>query len=85
MKNQSRDMVMKKLVKFLEQEAETITTSKEIPVDDKVSQLDLVLNTVKFLGDYDKNIEILNKYYYDNRYKQYHTEKGEKKDESQQH
>lgn len=85
MKNKSKDKMLKSITKFLEEQANSIMSSESMPIDDKVPQMDIILNVTKFLADYDKNIEILNKYYYDNRYKQYHTEKGEEENDTQQH
>ena len=62
-----KEMILK-ITKYLAEQSDKIMSDKSLSTKDKLSQMDIVLNTTKFLTDYDKNIEILNKYYYDNRY-----------------
>ena len=41
---------------------EEIRYNKDLSIEDKMTQMDILLDTIKFLKDYDENVKILNKH-----------------------
>lgn len=41
---------------------EEIRYNKDLSMEDKMTQMDILLDTIKFLKDYDENVKILNKH-----------------------
>ena len=41
---------------------EEIRYNKDLSMEDKMTQIDILLDTIKFLKDYDENVKILNKH-----------------------
>ena len=64
-----REEIIDKIQDLLLKEGKILQNNKEMPIKDKLDKVDVVLNLVKFLDNYDENIETLNKYIRENRLK----------------
>ena len=60
--NEAKEEMINKIQKALSKEIEFVRMNNDIELDDKVKQIDILFDTIKFLKDYDENIKILNKY-----------------------
>lgn len=47
------------------------------PVEDKVAQMDVLLDTIHFLSDYSENVKVLNSYWIEKRAKEKFKESKE--------
>ena len=65
---QIKKKIIDNIQKFLAQKGRTIQEDKETSVSDKCVQMDVILDTMHFLEDYDRNVEILNKNLQDTRW-----------------
>jgi len=57
-----KEEMISKIQKALLKEVEFIRENPKISLDDKVTQVDVLFDTVKFLDNYDENIKVLNKH-----------------------
>lgn len=64
-----REEIIDKIQDLLLKEGKILQNDKEMPKKDKLDKVDVLLNLVKFLDNYDENIEILNKHIRENRWK----------------
>ena len=44
--------------------------NQTLTLNDKIDQVDVLLDTLKFLSDYDENVKVLNKYYANKRFQE---------------
>ena len=58
----AKEEMINKIQTALSKEIEFIRINNEIELDEKVEQIDVLFDTIKFLKDYDENIKILSKY-----------------------
>ena len=61
-KNKARKVVTTKLLNFIKYESDYINNNEDISEDYKIAQLDILLDILKFVDDYDNNVKILNDY-----------------------
>lgn len=50
-----------KILKFVEEEMKKLMDDENIDMEEKTQSFDVLLNTAKFLKEYEKNVERLNK------------------------
>ena len=50
-----------KILKFVEEEMKKLMNNESISLEEKTQVFDILLNTAKFLKEYEKNVERLNK------------------------
>lgn len=50
-----------KILKFVEEEMKKLMNNESISLEEKTQDFDILLNTAKFLKEYEKNVERLNK------------------------
>ena len=62
-----KEEIIDKIQDLLLKEGKILQSDKEIPIKDKLDKVDVVLNTFKFLNNYDENIEILNQHLRENK------------------
>ena len=64
MKNDlAQQKIIEELQKALLKEVEFIRQNPRKTTDEKIVQVDVLFDTMKFLKDYEENIKILNQYY----------------------
>lgn len=61
-KEQILEQILDRLVQLL-QEQGMILHNDDCPIQDKLIQVDVLLNTMHFLKDYDENVKVLNEYW----------------------
>lgn len=64
-----KEETINKIQDLLLEEGKTLQDNKEIPTRDKIERVDVLLNLVKFLDNYDENIEVLNRHLRETRWK----------------
>lgn len=62
-----KDISIQRLSNLLTTQANYVMNS-DLDTFDKADELDVILNTIKFLSEYDENIEALNKYIDEHRF-----------------
>lgn len=60
--------MINKISRALSKEIEFVRLSSNKTTDEKIQQIDVLNDTMHFLRDYDKNVNILNKYIASNKY-----------------
>ena len=63
MKDKDTEQVILDLIKSIQSVANKVTSDTNLTREQKFIQADVVLNTLHFLKDYDKNVNILDKYW----------------------
>lgn len=51
------------IYKYIKELGKELQEDQTIQVKDKIPQVDLFINTIKFLQDYDENVKVLDKYW----------------------
>ena len=64
----SKEEVLEEIQIAFERKLEKVRNDKSRDVYDKIVEVDIYLNIMKFIKNYDKNIEILNDYVRKNRF-----------------
>jgi len=64
----SKEEVLEEIQNAFTKKLEKVRNDKSRDVYDKIVEVDILLNTMKFLKDYDENIKILNDYIKKNRF-----------------
>ena len=59
--------MLDKITEMLQEIGKQLQTNTEINVWDKATQMDVMLDTLHFLQDYDENVRVLNKYWVEKR------------------
>lgn len=63
-----KEEMIDKLQRALSKEIEFIRQNSSKTTDEKVVQVDILLDTKKFLKDYDENVKVLNKHIEDKKF-----------------
>ena len=61
--NKTQQEIIDKLQKALLKEVEFIREHTNRTTDEKIAQVDVLFDIVKFLNNYDENVKILNRHY----------------------
>lgn len=67
--NDNKKYMIEQLVGVLQLKGEYLNSS-DIDLYEKADKLDVLLDTMKFLQNYDENVKVLNEYWLDKRYKE---------------
>lgn len=71
MKNENeRDIVIKRLENMLQGAGQYVRDDDTLTPEQQLVQVDVILDTMKFLQNYEENIKVLNKYWLEKRWKQ---------------
>lgn len=68
MLDKDKKEMINKVIEAVQSEASFIMQNKELTPEEKVSQMDVLLDIHHFLRDYEKNIQILNKHNMERRF-----------------
>lgn len=60
---QIREETIMSILKALQDTGEIVREDKKASLDDKVIKMDVILDTMRFLNNYEENVKILNKYW----------------------
>ena len=63
----AKQQIMTRLNNVLKGQAMYVREDDSISDRDRLTQADVILDLMKFLNDYDENIEVLNRYWYEKR------------------
>ena len=63
----AKQQIMTRLNNVLKGQAMYVREDESISDRDRLTQADVILDLMKFLNDYDENIEVLNRYWYEKR------------------
>lgn len=61
----TKEDYINEIYKYVKELGKELQEDQTIQVKDKIPQVDLFINTIKFLQDYDENIKVLDKYWRD--------------------
>lgn len=64
-----KKQIIDEITNFITQRGQQVRDS-DLSVDDQVTQVDVLLDTLHFLQCYDENVKVLNKYWLEKRWKQ---------------
>lgn len=70
MENEAKEQIMKRLTNVLQGQGTIIREDTITSAEDKLTQMDVVLDVLHFLKDYDENVAVLNKYWLDKRHRE---------------
>ena len=59
----NKEVVMDTLIEDLRRQGELLQQDKELSIQDKLTQMDVILDVLHFIQDYDENIKVLNNYW----------------------
>lgn len=59
----AKQLMINQITKAIENFGKQVRRDENILIEDKCLQIDVLLDTLKFLENYDENVKILNKYY----------------------
>ena len=65
-----RDIVIKRLENMLQGAGQYVRDDDTLTPEQQLVQVDVILDTMKFLQDYEENVKVLNKYWLEKRWKQ---------------
>jgi len=63
LKDKNKEVVMEKLIEGLRRQGELLQQDEELSIQDKLIQMDVILDVLHFIQDYDENIKVLNNYW----------------------
>ena len=63
----SRDTIIEKIDIALQEQGTDIRDNGELTPEEKLFQMDVILDVLHFLADYEENVEVLNKYWVNKR------------------
>ena len=63
----AKQQIMTRLNNVLKGQAMYVREDESISDRDRLTQADVILDLMKFLNDYDENIEVLNRYWHEKR------------------
>ena len=66
---QIREETIMSILKALQDTGEIVREDKKASLDDKVIKMDVILDTMRFLNNYEENVKILNKYWCNKKFK----------------
>lgn len=75
-----KEVIMSRMTNVLKGQAMYIKEDDSISTQDKCIQMDVILDLMRFLNDYDENIQVLNRYIEQKRQKE-KWEEGEERDD----
>ena len=75
-----KEAIMSRMTNVLKGQAMYIKEDDSISTQDKCIQMDVILDLMRFLNDYDENIQVLNRYIEQKRQKE-KWEEGEERDD----
>lgn len=76
----AKEAIMSRMTNVLKGQAMFVREDNTISVQDKCTQMDVILDLMHFLNDYDENVQILNKYIEQKQQKEKGKE-GEERDD----
>lgn len=65
-----KQAIIDKIMDSIKDVGEQISTDKKLTLEDKLHQTDVLLDTMKFLKNYDENVKVLNDYHINNKWKE---------------
>lgn len=68
MLSEHKKEMINRVVKAIQAEATFVRENEDISTDMQIDQMDVLLDVYHFLSDYERNIQILNKYNSDHRF-----------------
>lgn len=68
MLSEHKKEMINKVVKAIQAEATFVRENKDISTDTQIDQMDVLLDVYHFLSDYERNVQILNRYNSDHRF-----------------
>lgn len=68
MLSEHKKEMINRVVKAIQAEATFVRENEDISTDTQIDQMDVLLDVYHFLSDYERNIQILNKYNSDHRF-----------------
>lgn len=66
--NQRKKQIIDELVQLIEQKGRELQAS-DLPAKDQLPQVDVLLDTIRFLDQYDTNVQVLNRYWREQHWK----------------
>ena len=69
-KKSAKDIMLDDLLDIIREKSTVLYNDENISLEDKLEQADILLNMMRFLRDYDKNIMILNKHLREKKFQQ---------------
>ena len=75
-----KEAIMSRMTNVLKGQAMYIKEDDNILTQDKCIQMDVILDLMRFLNDYDENVQVLNRYIEQKRQKE-KWEEGEERDD----
>lgn len=74
MENKSnKDLMINEVLQALQEQGEHLRDNKELTNMDTAERLDVLINVMHFLKDYDENIQVLDRYWLEKRQKEKFT------------
>lgn len=61
--NDAKQAMIDKIVNSIRDLSVDTRTNPYLSLGDKITQVDVILDTIRFLSNYDENVQVLNKYY----------------------
>lgn len=68
MLSEHKKEMINRVIKAIQAEATFVRENEDISTDMQIDQMDVLLDVYHFLSDYERNIQILNKYNSDHRF-----------------
>lgn len=65
-----KEEIIDKIQALIREEGKKLQDDTKTPITEKLIKADVLLDTMKFLNNYDKNIEILNQHIKNNKWKE---------------
>lgn len=67
-KSESKEAVLQRLCNMLQGQGMFIREDTTMTSEEKLEQMDVVIDVLHFLNDYDENVKVLNEYWVKKRY-----------------
>ena len=58
----AKETIMSRMTNMLKGQATYVREDESLSIQDKCIQLDVILDTMRFLNDYEENVKVLNKH-----------------------
>lgn len=79
--NKEKQDMINRVIAMMKTEGVSIAENEDISDKTKAAQMDVVLDVVRFLRGYEKNVEILSEYNYEHRFDRYKEDEGREIDD----
>lgn len=80
-----KQQIINRLFNMLQGQGMYVREDGTLSPDDKLKQISILVDTMKFLKDYDENVKVLNKYWLDkHRKEKFDFCKGDNEDENKE-